>query len=131
MLNLNKYSYFSETKEHNGNELIFHNLRERKQIYFKWMNICNLQSILSSLIIYISLHTCHFSSVSLSVTLWTIACQAIMSMGFSRQKYWNRLPCIPPGDLLYPGIKHTSFISPAFIRGFITISTTWETLAHL
>ena len=34
-------------------------------------------------------------------------------MEFSRQEYWNGLPCPPPGDLPYPGIKHTSLRSPA------------------
>ena len=38
-------------------------------------------------------------------TLWTIARQALLSMGFSRQKHWNGLPCPPPGDFPDPGIK--------------------------
>ena len=33
------------------------------------------------------------------VILWTIACQAPLSMGFSRQEFWGGLPCPPPGDL--------------------------------
>ena len=37
-----------------------------------------------------------------------IACQAPLSMGFSRQEYWSRLPCPPPGDLLNPGFKPRS-----------------------
>ena len=41
----------------------------------------------------------HFSRVWLFMTLWTIARQAPLSMGFSRQEYWNRLLCPPPGDL--------------------------------
>ena len=40
-----------------------------------------------------------FSHVWLSVTLWTIACQVPLSMGFSSQEYWSGLPCLPPGDL--------------------------------
>ena len=44
------------------------------------------------------------SVVSDSVTLWAVACQAPLSMGFSRQEYWNGLPC-PPGDLPNPGIE--------------------------
>ena len=43
-----------------------------------------------------------FSRVQLFVILWTIACQAPLSMGFSRQKYWIGLPCPPPGDLPDP-----------------------------
>ena len=39
------------------------------------------------------------SVVSDSVTPWTVACQAPLSMGFSRQEYWSGLPFPPPGDL--------------------------------
>ena len=41
-------------------------------------------------------------------TLWTVACQAPLSMGFSRQGYWNGLPLPSPGDLSEPGIKSES-----------------------
>ena len=37
--------------------------------------------------------------------LWTVACQASLFMGFSRQEYWNGLPCPPPGYLPHPGIE--------------------------
>ena len=37
------------------------------------------------------------------MTLWTVAHQAPLSMGFSRQKCWSGSPCAPPGDLLDPG----------------------------
>ena len=53
----------------------------------------------------------HFSHVRLFATLWTIACQAPLSMGFSRQEYWSELPCPPPGDLLDPGIQLVSLRS--------------------
>ena len=46
-----------------------------------------------------------FSCVRLIVTLWTVAHQAPLSMGFSRQEYLSGLPCPPPGDLPYPGIE--------------------------
>ena len=51
--------------------------------------------------------------VWLSVTLWTMACQAPLSMGFSRQEYGSGLPCPPPGNLPNPGIKPTSPVSLA------------------
>ena len=38
-------------------------------------------------------------------TPWTVACQAPLSMGFSRQEYWSGLPFPSPGDLPNPGIK--------------------------
>ena len=40
----------------------------------------------------------HFSHVQLFVTLWTVAHQAPLTMGFSRQEYWSGLPCPPPGE---------------------------------
>ena len=50
----------------------------------------------------------HFSCVQLFATLWTIACQAPLSMGFSRQEYWSGLPYTSPGDLPDPGIQPAS-----------------------
>ena len=48
------------------------------------------------------------SHVQLFVTLWTIACQAPLSMGFSRQEYWSGLPFPSPGDLPNRGIEPRS-----------------------
>ena len=42
------------------------------------------------------------------VTPWTIACQAPLSMGFSRQEYWSGSPFPSPGDLANPGIEPRS-----------------------
>ena len=39
------------------------------------------------------------SRVQLFATPWTVACQTPLTVGFSRQEYWGRLPCPPPGDL--------------------------------
>jgi len=39
----------------------------------------------------------HFSHVRLFVTAWTVAHQAPLSLGFSRQEYWSGWPCPPPG----------------------------------
>ena len=47
----------------------------------------------------------HFSHVRLSATPWTVAHQAPLSMGFSRQEDWSGLPCPSPGDLPNPGIE--------------------------
>ena len=46
-------------------------------------------------------------------TPWTVACQASLSTGFSRQEYWSELPCPPPGHLLDPGMEPTSLTSLA------------------
>ena len=61
-------------------------------------------------------HACllsHFSRVQLFVTLWTVAHQASLSIGFSRQGHWNGLPFPPPEDLPNPGIEPVSLKSPA------------------
>ena len=56
------------------------------------------------------------------VTPWTVALQAFLSMGFSRQEYWRELSSSPPGDLSDPGIKSASL---ALAGGFFTTSATW------
>ena len=67
-----------------------------------------------------------FSCVRLFETPWTVAHQAPLSMGFSRQEYWSGLPCPPPGDLPDPGIKPASLTSPALAGRFFTTRATWE-----
>ena len=47
----------------------------------------------------------HFSRVQLCATLWTVARQASLSVGSSRQEYWSGLPFLSPGDLPEQGIK--------------------------
>ena len=94
---------------------------------------------------------CHFSCVQLYATLCTVAIQAPLSMGFSRQEYRSGLPCPPAGDLPDPGtepMSHVSCIgrqgrallqgifltqglsprlmSPALAGRFFTTSTSWE-----
>ena len=72
-----------------------------------------------------------FSCVWFLATRLAIACQAPLSMGFSRPKYWSELPCPPPGDLPDPGIEHTSlmshalagvFFEPPFFLGLLVIA---------
>ena len=67
----------------------------------------------SSIYIFMCVCVCvcvfsHFSHLKLFVTLWTVACQAPLSMGFCRQEYWSGLPCPPPGNLPDPGIRLAS-----------------------
>ena len=69
--------------------------------------------------------TC-FSRVQLFETPWTVAHQAPLSMGFSKQEYWSGLPCPPPGDLPNPGTEPESLTSPALAGGFFTTNATWE-----
>ena len=61
-----------------------------------------------------------FSNVQFFVTPWTVAHQAPISMGFSRQEYWSGLPFPTAGDLLDPVIEHESLASPAMAGRFFT-----------
>ena len=69
---------------------------------FMWVHVC----------------VCH---LQLFATPWTIACQAPLSMGFSRQEYWSGLPFSPPADLPDPGIKPPSLASQSLAGRFFTI----------
>ena len=64
------------------------------------------------------MHTLSHSVISqLSETPWTIACQAPLSMEFSRLEYWSGLPFASPGDLPDPGVEPAS---PALAGGVFT-----------
>ena len=59
---------------------------------FRYNSLCVHVKSLSSVLLWV-------------VTPWIVACQAPLSMGFSRQEYWSRLPWPPPEDLPNPGVK--------------------------
>ena len=66
------------------------------------------------------------SHVQIFVTPWTVAHEAPLSMEFSRQVDWSRLPCPSPGAVPDPGIKPESPASPALqveqpTAGFVSI----------
>ena len=67
-----------------------------------------------------------FSCVQPLATPWTVAHQASLSMGFSRQEHWSGFLYPPPGVLPNPGINPVSLTSPALAGGFFTTSATWE-----
>ena len=64
----------------------------------------------------------HFSHVRLFATLWTLAHQVPLSMGFSRQEYWSGLPCLPPGHFPDPGIKPVSPAATALKSSSLPLS---------
>ena len=78
-------------------------------LYFLWTNWLSVVSVFRSLQEMMDfkpliVSSCAYvgavtSLVSDFVTPWTVACQAPLSMGFSRQEYWSGLPCTPPGEL--------------------------------
>ena len=60
------------------------------------------------------------SCVRLSATPCTVACQAPLSMEFSRQEYWSVLPFPTPGNHPNSGTEPMSFVSPALAGRFFT-----------
>ena len=60
------------------------------------------------------------SVMSNSATPWIAALQAPLSMEFSRQECWSRLPFPPPGDLPVPGIEPASLASPTLAGRLFT-----------
>ena len=70
----------------------------------------------------LSLQSCLFT------TLWMVAHQALLSMGFSSQEYQSGFPCPAPREFPDLGIEPSSLMSPTLEGGFFTTSTTWEAL---
>ena len=73
----------------------------------------------------------HFSLVQLFVTLWIIAHQASLFMGFFRQEYWSGLSCPAPGDLPNLGTEPTSLVALALAGGFFSTSATCKDPLHI
>ena len=69
---------------------------------------------------------CMLSHVRLFANPWTVTHQAPLSMKFSSQNYWRRLPLPTPGDLPDPGKEPVSFTSPTLAGRVFTTSTTWD-----
>ena len=63
------------------------------------------------------------SHAQLFVTPWTVAHQAPLFMGLSRQEYWSGLPCPSPRDLPNPGIEPMSLVPPALAGKIFTTET--------
>ena len=63
--------------------------------------------------------------ILLFVTLYTVAHQASLSMGFSRQEYWSGWPFLPPGNIPNPGIEPASPESPALQADSLPLEP-WE-----
>ena len=92
-------------------------------IHYYFLDICIYWAVTHHIYIYIVyvcyMHVCMlscFGCVQLFVTLWTIAQQASLPMGFSRQEYWSEWQWVAlpsPGDLPNPGINPVSPVVPA------------------
>ena len=67
-----------------------------------------------------------FSHAQHFATLWIVAHQAPLSVGFSRQEYWTGLLCPPPGDLSNPRTEPLSLMSSTLLGVFFASTATWE-----
>ena len=92
--------------------MIFNNI-----VLVKWQCACH----------YINSCSCVCVLSHVFTTSWTVACWASLSVGFSKQEYWSRLPFPPPGDLPDLG-KPTSLTSPALAGRFFATSATRKAL---
>ena len=76
-----------------------------------WLCFCPIYAC-----VHAQLHNC----VQPSVTVWTIAHQTSVSMGFPRQEYWSGLPFPSLSDLPDPRMEHSSPESPLLAHKFFT-----------
>ena len=87
---------------------------------------------LMMMMMFVCVCVCVYSVTQSCLTLCDstdyIAFKAPLSMEFSRQEYWSRLPLPSPGDLPGPGIKPKSLVSPALASGFLITCAIWEVL---
>ena len=117
---------FSQPHCNVGTSIFYKWQSEYKPVSFCQINPCRSHDRLSP-------NPCHevrcmmssISCVQLFATLCTIAQQAPLSMGFSRQEYWGGLPSPSPKNLPIPG-SNLCLMSSALADRFLTTSTTWE-----
>ena len=87
--------------------LPFVSKKPESQLKLAQMAALSFMALLHSCTRAKSMQSCELSQrvTSLFVTLWSVAHQPPLSVGFSRQEHWNALPCPPLGDIPAPGIK--------------------------
>ena len=95
------------------------------ELYWPFLFTVSCLFLLRCIDISYSCMLSHFSHVWHFATLWTVASQALQSIGFSRKEYWSGLPFHPPGDLPHPGTEPMIPASPALAGRFWA---TWEAL---
>ena len=76
---------------------------------------------------------CMLNHSVVSAILWTVACQALLSMGFPRQEYWSRLPFPTSRDPPDSGFKSLSLASPALQADSLLSATreVWSQINHI
>ena len=82
--------------------------------------------MLSFKYLYMFLHICVLMCIWIFKTLWAVAQQAPLSMGFSKKAYWSGLPWPPLRNLPTTGIEPASPAPPALAGEFFTTFATWE-----
>ena len=122
-------------------DLSFHNLKQthvplsKMGFTSKWMprkgNLPALGPLFPKWRNLVPFGVCVLCPVWLSVTPWTVALQAPLSMGFSKEEYWSGWPFPPPGDLPDPGIEPVSPASLALAGRFVFFFLFFLTLCHL
>ena len=88
--------------------------------FYYWQNFTKWMMNRSMRVNNVCYWKCVCSVAQLYVTPDTAALQSPLSMEFSRQEYWSRLPFPPPEDLPIPGIKPMSLVSPVLVGRFFT-----------
>ena len=106
-----KIAWIEETgwPQTKGSQRVGHGRVDKHNTGSTLYNICARMCVLSC-----------FNHVWLLVTPRTVACQAPLSMRFSRQEYWSVLPCPPLGDLPDPAIESAPLMSPTLAGSFFT-----------
>ena len=90
-------------------------------IWERWIEPMFYQMLMC---VYVRVCVCALSHIRLSAATWTVAHQAPLSMGLSRQGYWSGLPCPSPRDLPEPGVEPPCLSSLALSGRFFTTSAT-------
>ena len=132
-----QYSCLGNPMDREPGQLQSMGLQSRTQLKWLSMHAQLIYNVLltsigqqSDSVIHMCVYADLFSCIQLFVTLWNVACQAPLSMGFSRQEYWSGLPWPPPGDLPHPGIEPESLTSRALAGRFFITSAIREALSQ-
>ena len=105
-----------QKRKQQGNRDTSRKINKKWLSWIKKTDSCHLRTLPSNHVSFLCMYACSVASGCLTlVTLWTVAHQASLSMGFFRQEYWIGLPCPPPRDLPNPG---TESVSPALQADF-------------
>ena len=100
-------------------QLIYAFLPTKLPVFIKDLIFC-LSLVLGCVCVCVCV--CALSHAQLFATLWTVAHQAPLSIGFTRQEYWSELPSPPGEDLPNPGIEPASPLAPALQADSLPLS---------